>query len=262
MKNVITLMAIFLIVLLAACGKEEYAVPELLEVDLRLPEDKLDPGAEVILEAYVWQGDEAVEDANEVKFEIQLQGVPDSEILEGQHQGKGIYTAEKQFMEEGIYSITAHVTARDMHNMPKKDLVIGTPSEPTDGEHTEHESEDGHTEHDDHGDDAQNGEHAGHSHDGDVIVDLQSGYEIKVNENTELAVFVEEKGEPVTGAALTFEIWAEGQEEHDILESAEEGKGVYKANRKFETAGMYKILVYVKKGDLEEEQLFTVLATE
>ena len=34
---------------------------------------------------------------------------------------------------EGTYYIYAHVTAEKMHNMPKKEFVIGQPSEPEGG---------------------------------------------------------------------------------------------------------------------------------
>ena len=153
---------------------------------------------------------------------------------------------------------------------PKKEPVNKTPDESPatedpgnedEEEHAGHE-EDAHEDHEEHGEGDGGHNHAGHSHDGDVIIDLQSGYDIKVNESAELAILVEEKGEPVTGAAVTFDIWAEGQEEHDTIGSKEAGNGVYKASRVFETAGMHKINVRVKNDHLEEEQLFTVFISE
>lgn len=134
MKRITLFFIILAGALLSACGNNNDSqpsqeLPELLEVDLRLPEEAIDPGAEIVLEAYVSQGGEAVEDANEVKFEISRQGDEESVMLEGKHQGQGIYTANNQFMDEGTYSITAHVTARDMHNMPTEDLIVGHPSE-------------------------------------------------------------------------------------------------------------------------------------
>ena len=41
-----------------------------------------------------------------------------------------MYALEKSFSIEGTYYIYAHVTAENMHNMPKKEFVIGQPSEP------------------------------------------------------------------------------------------------------------------------------------
>lgn len=37
---------------------------------------------------------------------------------------KGVYYAEKVFDEPGKYNVIAHVTARDMHNMPKIQLEV------------------------------------------------------------------------------------------------------------------------------------------
>jgi hypothetical protein len=153
---------------------------------------------------------------------------------------------------------------------PKKETVNETQDESPVSENSENEGgeehagheEDAHEDHEEHGEGDGGHGHAGHSHDGDVIIDLQSGYDIKVNESAELAILVEEKGEPVTGAAVTFDIWAEGQEEHDTIDSKEAGNGVYKASKVFETAGMHKINARVKKDGLEEEQLFTVFVSE
>ena len=54
------------------------------------------------------------------------------EKVEIKHTENGIYRLEKSFPQEGTYYIISHVTARDMHNMPKKEFTIGTPSEPED----------------------------------------------------------------------------------------------------------------------------------
>ncbi|WP_053361677.1 FixH family protein [Bacillus sp. FJAT-27251] len=151
---------------------------------------------------------------------------------------------------------------------PKKEPANEVPDESPatedsgNGEEHDNHEEGAHEDHEEPGESDGGHGHAGHSHDGDVIIDLLSGYDIKVKENAELAILVEEKGEPVTGAAVTFDIWAEGQEEHDTIQSKEAGNGVYKASRVFETAGMHKINVLVKNDHLEEEQLFTVFVSE
>ena len=36
----------------------------------------------------------------------------------------GKYTLKYKFDEEGTYNITSHVTARDQHTMPNKDINI------------------------------------------------------------------------------------------------------------------------------------------
>ncbi|WP_156509930.1 hypothetical protein [Rossellomorea aquimaris] len=60
--------------------------------------------------------------------------------------GNGIYTIKKTFKEEGIYYVQTHVTARDMHVMPKKQFVVGEVSA-EEMKADESEGEDHHSEH-------------------------------------------------------------------------------------------------------------------
>ena len=254
MKKSLPILFILLLTILSGCGSNgdrEAEVPELLEVELRLPEEKLDPGAEVELAAYVSQGGEAVEDASKVEFEIKKAGQEDSEMLTGSHAGDGVYTAVKQFAEEGAYSITAHITARDMHNMPTEELIIGNPEQ-------EGESHgDGHHEV---GDDSGHGH--SHDHEEDIVVDLISGFEVKANDDTVVQVRIEAHGELLAGASVSFAVWAEGEEEGKPKEAAETEDGVYEMDAAFGQAGMYKINVIYEKGEESGTQLFTVMATE
>lgn len=254
MKKISLFFSLFMVVVLAACNNGDQAeqnqeVPELLEVDLKLPEEQLEPGAEVVLEASITQGEEAVEDADEVKFEISKAEGKDSEMLEAKHQGKGVYTAQKQFDEEGIYKITAHVTARDMHNMPSKDLTIGNPAESEHHQHDDDASGAGASE--------ESHEH-GHEHQSAVTMNLQSGTELKANEKTNLSVWIEEAGQPLTQAEIRFEIWKEGEEKHDFIDASEAGDGVYKAERTFAESGTYQMNVHVTKDSLHEHQMYTI----
>lgn len=254
MKKFTLLMGILLVMLLGACGNDEGSnqddeIPALLEVELNLPAENLEVGAELNLEAYVSQGGEAVEDANEVKFEVLNKGDTESEMLEAEHQGKGIYTANKKFDAEGIYSVTAHVTARNMHNMPKKELVVGNPTEPE----VDHEEE-AHS----HDETADSDSH-GHVHGEPVVmVELQSGFDMVAKESTDLSVLITEKEEPLTAATIRFEIWKEGQEQHEFIDATEAGDGVYQADKTFESAGNHLINVHINKGELHEHQLFSV----
>ncbi|NBI28960.1 FixH family protein [Chengkuizengella marina] len=98
----------------------------LLEVEIKTASESVEVGSEVSFEAIVSQGNQPVEDANEVKFEIRMNGQEDeSEMIYGQHQGEGVYTIQKTFNQQGIYTIISHVTARDMHNMPSLVLKVG-----------------------------------------------------------------------------------------------------------------------------------------
>jgi hypothetical protein len=260
MKKIALLMAVLLVAVLGACGnagenEQNQEVPEFLEVEIKLPEENLEVGAEINLEAYVSQGGEGVEDADEVKFEVLKQGDSESEMLEGEHQGEGIYTAKKKFEAEGVYAVTAHVTARDMHNMPKKELIVGNPSESAGSEDQETDSHEDSHDTNSHEDDSDS---HGHGHEGDVVVDLQSGLDMVVNEDTELSVLIKEKGNPLTGAKIRFEIWKEGQEQHEFLDAAEAGNGIYHATKTFETTGTHLINVHINTDSLHEHQLFSV----
>jgi len=72
----------------------------------------------------VTQGDEKVEDAKKVEFELWKSDQESHEKVLGKHQGNGVYSISQTFQEDGEYTVIAHVTARDMHNMPKKEFSV------------------------------------------------------------------------------------------------------------------------------------------
>ncbi|WP_062049830.1 FixH family protein [Bacillus sp. JCM 19034] len=134
MKKVSWSGIMILISLLVACGGEEPeelhndGVPEVVEVEILLPE--IEPGEEVVLATKVTQGQENVEDAQEVEFEIwEHDNKVESEMISGEHQGEGIYEISYTFVEDGIYHVTSHVTARGMHVMPTEQVIVGDVSE-------------------------------------------------------------------------------------------------------------------------------------
>jgi len=123
-------LVVFSLLFLAACGasddNEEITADDLkmLEVDFELPETA-SVGDTVELQATVTYGDEVVEDADEMVFEVWLEdNEDDSENFEGVHQGDGVYTAETTFEEAGTYEAYAHTTARELHTMPLKSIEI------------------------------------------------------------------------------------------------------------------------------------------
>lgn len=125
-------MIVLISALLAACGTDDANsgdtdfVVEELAVEIQTPE-QVEASQKVPLLAKVTQGDEAVEDADEVIFEVWQSGSrDDSEMLEAKHIGDGIYEAETMF-EEGLYFMYAHTTARQLHVMPKHQITAGNP---------------------------------------------------------------------------------------------------------------------------------------
>ncbi|MDF0728383.1 FixH family protein [Cytobacillus sp. S13-E01] len=128
MKKLSFLFFSIFIVLIGCSGEvQNTGEVHFIEVEIQTPE-KIEPNEEIEISAFVTQGEEEVNDANEVKFEIWKNGQEDHEMVEGNHKGEGIYSITKTFDKDGIYSVVAHVTARDMHSMPKKEFVVGDPS--------------------------------------------------------------------------------------------------------------------------------------
>ena len=102
-------------------------IPELIEVAVETSPSTLTVKEVIRIEAKVTQGEEVVKDADEMKFEIWKDGQTDDqhEKISGKlDKEKGVYYIEKAFDEPGHYNVISHVTARDMHNMPKVQLEV------------------------------------------------------------------------------------------------------------------------------------------
>lgn len=115
--------------LLFGCGDEELQTEalDIVEVDIQTAE-LLSAGEPIQLAARITQGEEAVEDADEVKFEVWESGLRDEgEMVYGQLTEDGVYAAEYTFDHDGVYYMYAHTTARGLHVMPKQQLVVGKP---------------------------------------------------------------------------------------------------------------------------------------
>ena len=120
---------------IAACGTEEEVTHSdhqnemMQEVIVEIQTAKeLPVGEEVILSARVTQGDEAVNDADHVEFEVWESGLrEDSIMIDGVLTEDGVYEAPFTFEHDGVYYMFAHTTARDLHVMPKQELIVGNP---------------------------------------------------------------------------------------------------------------------------------------
>lgn len=140
-KYLAGLISLLLLLFAVSCSKEEKhqntAMPELLEVKLSVNPEDAKPNQAVTFEAKVTQGKEEVTDADEVTFEIWRAHDENHEKIDVKHAENGIYRLKKSFDREGTYYIISHVSARDMHNMPKKEFIVGTPSDPEDANSTQ-----------------------------------------------------------------------------------------------------------------------------
>lgn len=128
-------IVLFVVFLLAGCNQNnheassehdhdnENGIAEIVEVTLKVPEnEKVDQS--VLLKAHVTQGEEVVDDADEVVFEIWKDGEEDSVMIDSTNKNNGTYEAEEIFDETGLYEVQVHVTARRMHIMPKTKIEI------------------------------------------------------------------------------------------------------------------------------------------
>jgi Tfp pilus assembly protein PilP len=132
-KMVLITLIAFIILSLSACAQqEEEEIPQFLDVQLTVTPEHAEKGEPVLFEAKVTYGEEQVTDADEVSFEIWRANDEKHEKVEVEHKENGVYSLEKTFDIDGTYYIYAHVTARSMHNMPKKEFVVGTASEKED----------------------------------------------------------------------------------------------------------------------------------
>lgn len=135
MKNILAILALVTLALVGCSSKDtthddgahnEGTLEEIV-VDIQT-EETLPVGEEVTLSAKVTQGEEAVNDADKVEFEVWESGMREqSEMLEGTFTKEGVYEANYTFDHDGVYYIFAHTTARGLHVMPKQELKVGNP---------------------------------------------------------------------------------------------------------------------------------------
>ncbi|NLP49647.1 FixH family protein [Bacillus sp. RO1] len=258
MKKLILFISLLSLMILAACGstnnnentngnKDE--VPSMVEVEIKLPE-AVEPNQEVKIEALVTQGEENVDDASEVKFEVWKQGQEaDHEMVVASNDGSGIYSIMKTFEEEGFYYVVAHTTARDMHVMPRVELTVGNP-EPSEKEE-EHEEEGHSHDHETH-EETDHNEH--HGHESSLNMTLNPTDAVKANQEITLSTEIKEEDVALTDATVRFEIWHEDSEKHEFVDAKEVSDGVYEAKATMKESGLHYVQIHVEKDELHEHQ--------
>ncbi|WP_100333993.1 FixH family protein [Bacillus alkalisoli] len=215
-------------------------MPKMVEVEILIPEN-IQPNEEVTIQARVTQGDEMVDDASEVMFEVWQRGQEkDHDMVESKNDGNGIYSFTQTF-EEGFYFVVAHTTARDLHVMPREEFTVGTPS-PV-------EEEEEHSDHN-HG---HSGGH--HHHHADLDIHFDAGHHLHMNEETTLKVTVKKANAALTKATVKFEIWHEGAESREFMYAEEISDGTYATNYIFSEKGKHNINIHIENEDLHEHQL-------
>ncbi|WP_409252663.1 FixH family protein [Bacillus sp. SCS-153A] len=215
-----------------ASGSGDTLEPVKVEVTTQPGKDELKEGEEFTIQAKVTQGDENVDDANEVEFEFWKKDEEQHEKLEGQSQGEGVYSISMKVDEPGIYYVISHVTARDMHTMPKLELAIG------DSGHAHEE---------------------GHDHGEEVTGHIMMADNVKAGEDSELTGHAMSGEEPLTEADVRFEIWRDGEENHEYIDAAEISDGEYKSTYIFSEKGTYHVKLHIEKGELHTHTEKTIM---
>ncbi|WP_017727139.1 FixH family protein [Halalkalibacterium ligniniphilum] len=231
-KWFMTFVASFIV--MTACGPNEEGqegneiVDELtpIEVELSVPE-KAEVGETVTFSSTVTQGDDLVDDANEVVYEIWLEGQKEqSEMIEADTQEENVYLLNYLFEKAGLYHVQTHVTARGLHRMPTANIQVGEAEENKEAHHeTTHEHE--------------------HEHMNGVELDTKV-------ENDRIVVQIAVEGSAFTGGKVTLEMWQQGDEQHQWLDFTEVGNGEYEL-RNIETfSGLYSAVVHIVDEEVHE----------
>ncbi len=132
-NQLLTIFILLMLTIVAACSQQKEKIvetPQILDVQLAVNPVQGKMNEVITFEAKVMYGDKEVSDPDEVTFEIWRAHDDKHEKIEPKNKGNGVFALEKSFSIEGTYYIYAHVTAENMHHMPKKEFVIGQPSEP------------------------------------------------------------------------------------------------------------------------------------
>ncbi|MEK5037754.1 FixH family protein [Sporosarcina sp. FSL K6-3457] len=245
------LMVGLVLATMAACGNEKPQdvtvdeVPQPIIVDLTVTE-KVEVGGTVNMAAVVTQGDEKVEDADEVLFEFWEEGKKaDSMKIESVNEKDGLYTAETTFDHDGLFHVQVHVTARGLHTMPMKEVIVGSGAQSVE----EHDSEDHH------------GEEHHHGHAEGFSMHFVEPENVKTDEEFGLVVHLQIDGKPLEKARVRYEIWSEANpDKHDWITAVESEAGEYAYTHAFEEAGTYSIQIHVEDDkDLHEHEVYTVV---
>lgn len=235
---------------MAACSNDKpQAVvvdetPQPIIVDLTVTE-KVEVGGTVNMAAVVTHGDEKVADADEVLFEFWEEGKKaDSVKIESVNEKDGSYTAETTFDHDGLFHVQVHVTARGLHTMPMKEVIVGGGAQSV-----EEHSEEGH-----HGE-----SHAGHAE--GFSMHFVEPENVKSDEKFGLVVHLQIDGKPLEKARVRYEIWNEANpDKHDWITAIEPEAGEYAYTHAFAEAGTYSVQIHVEDDkDLHEHEVYTIV---
>ena len=246
MKSVQKLFVMVVVLVLAACGKEAPSTtsdepPLPLAVDLTVTE-QVEVNGTVEMAAVVTQGDEKVEDAQTVEFEVWEEGKKDASVkIESVNEKNGLYTATTTFDHDGLFHVQVHVTARDMHTMPTTEVTVGTGVN----------SEEGHASEDE----------LPHGQVDGFTMHFANPERVKVDAATELVVHLQLDSKPLEKARVRYEIWQEANPDQRVWAEAKEvAAGEYAVTHTFAEEGALTIQIHVEDdNDLHEHEAYQIV---
>lgn len=251
------LLLMILIVVLFGCSKENNKTEqdnssnslEIIEVSIQMPE-KIKLNEEATIQALVTQGKDKVDDANEVKFEIGKAGQVENESIKAQNDGDGLYTIKKTFTENGKYVVTAHITARSMHSMPKKEFTVGAEDMGQEAETSKDTNQES-THEDGHGD-----QHS--HHESNVEIAFNEADQFETNKEVTLKAILKQHNAPFEGAKVKFEIISENSTKSEWLNAKEDEIGIYSALSTFNNPGTFHVQIHVNKGEIHDHKVVMI----
>lgn len=237
--NKISLLAIIFLLLVTGCSSEQPSPAESSEMPLPLSvsfqvEPMLLKTEEVAtIQVEVKQGDEPVEDADQVEFEIWKENQEKHDMVPAENKGKGVYSIMERFHEPGIYFIMYHVTARDQHTMKEMQVVVEGDQQPSPA--TEAPKQE-----------------VGHHHHGTAI-HFMSEQEVKANQETTFTAHIQtEDKQPLSGGKVQFEYWKGEEAKHVFVDAEEKEAGLYTAKITLPDAGEYQVKTHLEKGEIHD----------
>ena len=231
-------LILFIFVLLSACSSNKPAEPsQPLTVEFQVDPKPVKAGEVTIVQVLVKQGEDLVEDAQQVEFEIWEKGQEKHDMVPAENKGKGIYAIQERFHKPTTYYVMYHVTARDFHSMKQMEVVVEGES----AEHTPAPSDETTPNH--------QHQEVDHHHQGTMIHFMTSNPPV-ANQPVELTAHIQQHDDqPLTGAKVRFEYWTGQEEKHQFIDAAEKSPGEYTVQSTFPKTGEYKVITHVEKGD-------------
>jgi hypothetical protein len=222
-----------------------------LEAELIIPETA-EPQETVTLQTKVTQGEEIVDDASEVIFEVWIDGEKsDSDMIEADLPGvDGLYEVTYEFTEEALYKVQPHVTARGSHVMPVGDVIVGD----VEVEEEIHEANSNEQTHDE-GENSVSHDHLDES----LTLDWKTMDSVSVNEEVTLSVEIQWNDDPWVQGDVRFEIWKHGDEIRQWIDGEEVEDGHYESLHLFSDEGDYHVMVHLEDDEIHEHVQYMLL---